>query len=392
MSTLDTLTAWLLEPESRDLPAEDLVDALGHRLVEAGVPVAWASTSVHTLHPEVTCRRIRWRRDGGAQSSAHAHSLLASNVYADSPIAPILEEGVDHIRCRLTGPDAALEYPICRDLAGEGLTDYLAQLLRYGGGRRSFISWATDADGGFSDAHLQVLDGIRPLLALRFELESSDFAKRSLLEVYLGGNAAARVMEGAVRRGEGRVIRAAIWYCDLRGFTAMSDRLPPQRVVETLDRYFEAVSYPVVALGGEILKFIGDAMLAIFPVGAEGPGAACELALRAAREAVTSMSRLNDERSAKGESLLGIGVALHLGDVMYGNIGGRERLDFTVIGATVNEVCRVEPLCKPLAVPLLLTQTLAERCPEAEVVSLGRHELRGVGEPQEIFTLAGLGG
>jgi len=388
MSILDTITTWLLEPESRDLPAEPLVERLCGRLVEAGVPVAWASTSIHTLHPEVAVRNIRWRRTDGAQTFERPHTLLESNVYADSPIAPILDGEADTIRRCLAGPDAQLDFPICLDLAGEGATDYLAMLLRYGGGRRSFISWATDADGGFSEEHVHVLDAIRPLLALRLELESAYFSKRSLLEVYLGSNAAARVMDGVVRRGQGQVIRAAIWYCDLRGFTAMSDRLPPDRVVETLDRYFEAVSYPVVALGGDILKFIGDAMLAIFPVDDAGPDEAARLALRAAREAVDAMALLNAARTDADEPPLGIGVALHLGDVMYGNIGGRERLDFTVIGATVNEVCRVEPLCKPLGLPLLLTGTLAEHC--ADVVSLGHHELRGVGEPQEVFTVAEL--
>ncbi len=258
MSTLDTITRWLLEPESRDLSAEGLVDALGSRLVEAGIPVAWASTSVHTLHPEVAVRNVRWRRGEGASAFERPHVLLESSVYTDSPIAPILDGDADVIRRRLAGPDAHLDFPICRDLADEGATDYLAMLLRYGGGRRSFISWATDAEGGFTDEHLRVLDGIRPLLALRFELESAYFSKRSLLEVYLGGNAAARVMDGVVRRGQGEVIRAAIWYCDLRGFTAMSDRLPPEQVVDTLDRYFEEVSYPVVALGLHELRGVGE--------------------------------------------------------------------------------------------------------------------------------------
>jgi len=387
MSAFDDLTSWLLDPAARDLPADRFVDALADHLLAAGVPVTWASTGIHTLHPEVALRNIRWAAGEGTTTHERHHELLETSAYSDSPIWHIYERGVDMIRCRLAGAQANLDFPICHDLAGEGLTDYLAMALRFSGGERSSISWATDAPEGFSDSDLALLSDIRPLLALRFELESALYSKRSLLEVYLGRNAATRVMDGAVRRGEGQLLRAAIWYCDLRGFTSMSDSLPAEQVVESLDRYFEAVSYPVVALGGDILKFIGDAMLAIFPVEDDDPAAAARLAVRAAREAVHSMVRLNQDRATVGAPPLGIGVALHLGDVMYGNIGGRDRLDFTVIGATVNEVCRVEPLCKPLGQQLLLTETIAAHVPDDELESLGHHELRGVSEPQEVFTL-----
>jgi adenylate cyclase len=200
---------------------------------------------------------------------------------------------------------------------------------------------------------------------------------RRLLDVYLGQNAAERVLSGGFRRGSGQLLTAAIWYCDLRGFTSLSDRLPTREVVPLLDRYFETVAGPVVARGGEILKFIGDAVLAVFPTGPEGPRSACERALAAAEESLRVVADLRP---------LSIGVGLHLGEVMYGNIGARERLDFTVIGAAVNEVCRVESLCKELSVPLLMTGRFAEQLAHQGCVPLGLHALKGVAEPQPVFT------
>jgi adenylate cyclase len=202
--------------------------------------------------------------------------------------------------------------------------------------------------------------------------------------VYLGDNAAARVSEGAFVRGTGVPIEAALWFCDMRGFTALADRRPAADVVRVLDRFFEAVAGSIAPHGGEVLKFIGDAVLAIFPVGDDGPRGACVRALAAAHEAVAGVASLAAEPDMPE---LGLGVALHLGEAMYGNIGASGRLDFTVIGAAVNEVCRVESLCRSLG-PILLTKDFAEHCHD-EVVPRGVHALKGVSTPRELFAPRG---
>jgi adenylate cyclase len=192
------------------------------------------------------------------------------------------------------------------------------------------------------------------------------------------------VLGGQFRRGTGTELEAALWFCDLRGFTELSDRLPARAVVGVLDRYFESVATPIEEQGGEILKFIGDAILAVFPIGDEGPGPACHRALAAA-EAV--LARVEAASRTEAEPIA-LGIALHTGRVMYGNIGGLTRLDFTVIGASVNELCRVEAMCKSLGEPLLMTAAFAAALGDVELRSLGHHALKGVAKPQEILTQA----
>jgi adenylate cyclase len=280
-----------------------------------------------------------------------------------------------------------LPFPICDDLRAQGGTDYFAQGLPGSTGEISYISWATRHPTGFSDDAVAALTALSPYLARRIELASAYHGTRALLEVYLGRNAGQRVVEGGFQRGSGELIDAAIWFCDLRGFTALSDERSPQDVVKTLDEYFDCVAGAVMAAGGEILKFIGDATLAIFPAAADAPSA-CRRALAAAEHALAALERVNVERVARGEPPLAIGVALHLGQVMYGNIGAKDRLDFTVISSAVNEACRLEALCKALETPLALSQAFVEAARPDGLVDLGHHALKGVRAPLRVFTLA----
>jgi adenylate cyclase len=203
------------------------------------------------------------------------------------------------------------------------------------------------------------------------------------LETYLGANAARRVLTGAFKRGHGEILNTVIWFCDLRGFTSLVDTRPMQEVIPVLNRYFETMAGPVEEAGGEILKFIGDAMLAIFPIDERGPAPRCTKALGAA---LAALDRVEDLGRDPEWPRLKTGVALHLGEVMYGNIGARSRLDFTVIGPSVNEASRVESLCKEVGVPLLVTGAFQRAAPDAQLVSLGNHRLRGVAEEVELFT------
>jgi adenylate cyclase len=280
-----------------------------------------------------------------------------------------------------------LPFPICEDLRAQGGTDYFAQGLPGSTGEISYISWATRQPSGFSDDAVAALTALSPYLAQRIELESAYHGTRALLEVYLGRNAGQRVVAGGFRRGSGELIDAAIWFCDLRGFTSLSDDRLPQDVVETLDEYFDCVDGAVMQGGGEVLKFIGDAILAIFPVAGDAP-AACRRALAAAERALAALDRVNAGSAARNEPPLAIGVALHLGQVMYGNIGAKDRLDFTVISSSVNEACRLEALCKPLQTPLALSQAFVEAARPDGLVDLGLHALKGVRAPLRVFTLA----
>ncbi len=379
------LSAWLLELGTGRLEAAALVESLAGKLEEMGVSLLRVSIWIPTKHPELWGNQIIWSSDDGCRILRRAHDVSSSSDYVGTPAERLQESGARTLRCRLEHA-AEIEFDLLRRLAAAGATDYLMVALdepRFG---TAWIAFASRRAGGFGDDDVRLLSGIAPLLSLRVQLIAAQLASESLLEVYLGKNASRRVLEGAFRRGGGEEIEAAIWFCDMRGFTALSDRIPAREVVAILDAYFEVLAAAVEEQGGEILKLIGDAMLAVFPVGATGAAHGCSRALAAGLAALESV-RAWRERSGLCVEL---GIALHIGRVMYGNIGGRERLDFTVIGASVNEVCRVESLAKELGVPLLMTAEVAAALGRDDVVSLGFHTLKGVGERREILTIRSL--
>ena len=249
---------------------------------------------------------------------------------------------VDEVRCRLDLPAAELAHPVLLELKAAGGTDYLVLPLAMEDAltpftisayRRQWIAFATDLATGFSDEDVAAMRELLPFISQRLTHECSKQAARSLLRIYLGANAAERILAGQFRRATAQAIRAVIWYCDMRGFTALSDANPAAEVVKTLDAYFDCVASPIDDHGGEVLKFIGDAVLGIFPIEDAGPGEPCRRALAAVDDARANLARLNADRATRGEPALGLGIALHAGEVMYGNIGAKNRLDFTVIGA-----------------------------------------------------------
>ena len=381
LSQVPEIADWLLTLDHVDDGGPSFAASLAERLRACGLPLWRMSVALPTKHPEVLWRSVQWLEAEGVKVIDREHQTAEERYFKDSPVA-LLIQGAAPIRVRLT--EDALPYAICRDLKEMGGTDYYAQGLKFSNGEMSYVSWATRDPEGFDAETLRTLDALALPMARRVELESSYHATRTLLGVYLGRNAARRVLDGAFKRGQGELIPAAIWFCDLRNFTSLSDRTVPQKVVEVLDAYFDRVADAVTTHGGEVLKFIGDAILAIFPVG-EDAFAASRNALRAAEAALTAMGSLSAERA--GESPLAMGVALHLGDVMYGNIGSRERLDFTVISSSVNETCRLEALCKELGTPLTMSEAFVGALQGEDIVDLGAHSLKGVKAKARVFTL-----
>ena len=379
------LAAWLLELGTGRLEPAALVESLARKLETMEVALFRVSVWIPTKHPELWGNQIVWSCGEGCQILRRAHDVSSSSDYVGTPAERLHESATRTLRTRLEHP-AEPEFDLLRRLAAAGATDYLMVALEEPRFGTAWVAFASREAGGFSDDDLRLLSGIAPLLSLRVQLVAAQLETQSLLEVYLGKNASRRVLEGAFRRGGGEEIEAAIWFCDMRGFTALSDRTPPREVVALLDTYFELLAGAVEEQGGEILKFIGDAMLAVFPLGSAGAADGCRRALAAGLSALASVAAWRERSGFSVE----LGVALHVGRVMYGNIGGRERLDFTVIGASVNEVCRVESLAKQLGAPLLMTTELAAALSRDDVVSLGFHALKGVGERREILTLRAL--
>jgi adenylate cyclase len=280
-----------------------------------------------------------------------------------------------------------MDFPILEEFRAQGLTDYLAVPAQGRVGHRMAVTWATDRPGGFSEEDIARIGAILPVLSLVLEIQSQEAIARTLLDTYIGRHTGTRVLDGSIRRGSGETIHAALWLCDLRGSTEMAERLPREAMLETLNAFFGTVVDRVHAHGGEVLKFLGDGLLAIFRPDIVGEALCVCRAVDAANEAFGAIETLNAARSETSLPALRFGLGLHLGDVVYGNIGAPDRLDFTVTGPAVNLVARLEDLTKTVNRPMLMSSEFARLCPRP-TQSLGLHVLRGVSEPHEVFALA----
>ncbi len=361
-------------------------------LAALGVPLERATLHTRQIHPQLVARSLLWLADaGGAVETGREHSIEAADFYLRSPIRRIYD-GAGPIRRRIEDPDSPLDFPILDDLKADGWSDYYMCALPFSTGLINAIGFATRKPGGFGALHLAMIAAILPAIGAIMEMNYLRRTGETLLATYLGPETGQRVLDGAVKRGDGEVIDAALWYCDLRDFTPLSETLPLDEVIGVLNDYFETVAGPVKARGGEILKFIGDAMLAIFPLAGlrqDGACKACWTALQAAEEALAGMAAANERRAAAGKAPLRCGVSVARGEVMYGNIGDAERLDFTVIGPAVNLATRLEDLTRDLKLdpPIVLSARVAANCGRKSR-SLGHHKLKGIAETQEAFTLA----
>ncbi len=307
----------------------------------------------------------------------------------------MLVSGTRTLRHRLDGEPTTLPFPILDEFRGGGATDYYARFIGFvfeaQKGARSGVmsSWTTDQAGGFSEQDISTLDRLLPRLALSLKSALTYQFSINLLDTYVGPDAGRRILDGEIRRGAPEVIRAVLWLADLRGFTAFSDTTPKEEVFSTLNEYFDCMVRPLVGHGGQVLKFLGDGLLGTFDLQHMEKDAVCRESLDSAVEALKLVHELNAERRAAGKPVLELDLALHLGDVLYGNVGALDRQDFTLIGAAVNEASRIETLCAPLDRNLLISETFATAALQCtgRLVSLGRHPLRGVREAQELFTV-----
>ena len=381
-----TLLQWLLTETRHETTLDGLMAAFCLRLRGAGFPIARSVLQVHTHHPQWLGTRIVWRRgELGAVAEPIAYGVMQSRMYLDSPVAA-LHDGVDMVRVRLEGAPPAKEYPMFASLRRDGFTDYVGWPLLFTLDQMHTITFASDRRGGFTAAELECVAGLLPAFALTIEVRFKNELSRRLLDTYVGPHAGEQILSGMTTRGSGRTIEAAVAMFDLRGFTALSDTHSRDDVIAILNDYFDAIAEPIGRHGGEILKFMGDGLLAVFPL---DRAAACEDALSAVSDACAAMRALNDVRRAACKEVLGFGVGVNVGEVMYGNIGTSARLDFTVIGPAVNAAARLESLTKDVGVFALFSEAFAEMAHSKSLVSQGRHCLRGFGKPIEVFTFAG---
>jgi adenylate cyclase len=362
----------------------ELCDWLGRRRL----PLYQVNQYTPTLHPLMQGVECIWHRSGRAPEEVQLHWRGVEDLQAwqANPLRRIML-GTDELRVDLKAAEPTVAAPILDRLRAEGASEYLVMAVPLADGRRNAISWATDAQGGFTLAARNELRNLAGPLGLVLDLLEWRRTARTLLDTYLGRGPGREVLSGAIRRGDRRDLEAVILFADLRDFTAKAASWSIDQLLAALDSYYQALVDAITVAGGEVLKFMGDGLLAVFPIGQpQALARTCQHALAAALAARNALAVANRARADAGAEALEFGVALHVGPVAYGNIGGQGRLDFTVIGPAVNLVSRVEGLCKTLGQPLLATAAFARLLGD-ELAPAGAHHIRGLVEPVELFGL-----
>jgi adenylate cyclase len=379
---------WLTNDAREERFIDNIFAEMCLRLQRAGFPLKRATLHINIQHPQWLGAKILWA-DGmrEAEMTRVDHEVRGRSEYIGSPASEI-HAGLNELREDLTrDPAAGRQHAVYDEMRAMGLTDYVAWPLYHTLGKRHVVTFATDSPGGFDNAQIASLLKLVPILALVSEIRVKNRLARTLLETYVGTHAGELILAGATRRGTGTTVRAAIMICDLRGFTQISDNWPRDDVIDLLNGYFDAMSEPIARHGGEILKFIGDGLLAIFPL--DQPNACANL-LHAVTEARQAMTALNEKNTENGWAPLSYGIGVHVGDVMYGNIGSTTRLDFTVIGPAVNMASRLEALTKQLGKPVLLSQAFADLVKnDFDLERVGEYPVRGFNDPIELFAYRG---
>jgi adenylate cyclase len=389
------ITEWIVTAALADTSEIEILGGVCERLSRAGLSPVPVSVAHNLLDPTYDARGVRWLRDQGGieEPFERTDDAAVKEDWLKSPFFFLIESGQPTLRRRLDATYRRGEFPMLDQFQDEGVTDYVAfafrigKSLRLGEGEGIAASWTVDASVGFTDSQIEMLAGIMPALTLAFILRTTNRAARTLITTYLGGDAAERVLAGNVVRGRAEPIQAVVWYSDLVSFTRISDTTSAETVLALLNDYAEAQVEEIEAQGGHVLKFMGDGILAIFPH--DDTTLACKHALDAAARQRTRIATLNLHRAANGLPVTDTHVALHVGELLYGNLGSPRRLDFTVLGPAVNEAARIESLCGSLEQNVIVSSAFADAAGEARglLVSLGRYAMKGIARPQELFTL-----
>lgn len=389
---IDSLANWLVEQSLRDAPLEETFEGTCKRLYAAGIPVARSHVTFRILHPLYKAQALNWERGRGLELLSYAHGE-DQEKWSRSPLFHMIENKVPYLRRRLTGESAILDFDMLKELAGDGYTDYLAFLVRFdeskdgqevGGG--IIGSWCTDRGNGFTNEDILSLKRIEQRIAVAFKINIQKKLTENILAAYLGAGAGREVMNGQIRRGDGATIRAVIWFSDMRESTRLADTMTADAFLAALNEYFESTAGAVMQHRGEVLRFIGDAVLAIFPIREElGVAASCRQAMAAARLAEQNLARVNGMRAERGEPGLDFGLGLHVGEVLFGNIGVPERVEFSVVGPAANEVARLESLTKEVGRRILVSKAFADSSND-DWIRAGEYVLRGVKSPVPVYT------
>ena len=370
-----------------------LLDHIGEALLAIGIPLWRVSLGTMTLDPSTRAFSLLWHVGQGVSAwRPDPHGPVREAAFQRSPIQALAQRG-EHIgRWRIDTLRTDEDLPLLHELHALGGTDYVLHRFDFAPGSAligGMISFATQRASGFTDADLVAIETLRPALGLAMAKLNLSQTLREVLSIYVGRTTGARVLEGQIRRGQGRTVSAAILFVDLRGFTTLTDRNDPLAVVGWLDEHFDALGKPVTERGGEILKFVGDGFLAIFPVheAVAQPCLVCDEALNAATDALRANITLNAQRRTENLPELVADLVLHFGEVVYGNVGSDRRLDFTVIGRAVNEASRIEGQCEALGHALLISDAFAARCGQP-LKEVGTVSLRGLANPQRVWSVA----
>jgi adenylate cyclase len=382
-TTLADTIEWLNDSCPGSATVDQVLSELCGRLIDHGVPLSYGGIYVRTLHPEIMGRRFVWRPDMPFETTSVGYDLFDDPEYRDSPIAWVFKTG-QPLRRRLCDPDCPMDFTFLDRFRAAGATDLMISPLRYSSGEVHVAAWMTRRPGGFLEDAIETLRAVERPITRMTEIRTLKRVAINLLDTYVGGQAGGRILSGHIRRGDIEAIRAVIWLSDMRGFTARADRMPAADLVELLNRYFDCQVPTIREAGGEVLKFMGDGLLAIFPVGAQEEGAVCGAVLAAARRIEAAVAAADwGGREAPGG--VKFGVALHIGEVMYGNVGSTNRLDFTCIGPAVNLAARIEALSGEIGRTILASRAFAAHAPEGALTPLGAFSLKGVAAPQTVY-------
>jgi len=383
---LEKLIKWLTGG-ARGAPTPDTVlSGACERLVTAGVPLWRVGVFVQTLHPDALGRSFVWRPGADVVVDTAGFDLPESDRFNQSPFAILYASGHE-VGYRLDDPESK-RFSFFDDMRAEGVTEHIALPLHFTDGSLHATSWATKEPGGFTAEQLSALRSILPPFTRLAEIFALRRTAASLLDTYVGNRAGERIMSGQIRRGHAESMRAAIWLSDLRGFTALSDRLAAESVIDILNQYFDCQVPAIRKHGGEILKFMGDGLLAVFPIAKDGGnlGEVCGRVLEAAREAKAAVDAMQYP-SGEGVERFRFGVALHIGEILFGNIGGSSRLDFTCIGPSVNLTARLEKIAGKLGRTVVASSAFAGVLTNGWT-ELGEFPIAGFSQPQRVFGMS----